>query len=347
MSRYYLDTEFNERGPDHPIELISLGLVRDDGASLSFTFSDGWVVAHASHWLVENVLPHLPPTNTWVTRAYARDAIEAFLAGDDRIEFYGYYSAYDWVLFCQLWGRMIDLPKSFPHYCNDVKQLAKNMGFTGDLKQFEERELAKHEAVSDARQIRRYHNGLRAWFEAQTPTSWQAVAFRERERCARAIRSLALRTRSNVRQVVTVQQHYSAANDMATFLANLPDPTLDPPLDAEGMAYCPGCSESAGNGVTHMPPLCWDNRQLGWKSPVEEAAKPMAPEVDAPATANSWMEIAMGERERCAKAIELAKREIASGEYVASGAPGRGVVHNAAAHIRALPAPSLEPKGGG
>jgi len=345
MARYYLDTEFNERGPDYPIELISLGLVRDDGASLSFTFSDGWVVAHASHWLVENVLPHLPPTNTWVTRAHARDAIEAFLAEDDRIEFYGYYSAYDWVLFCQLWGRMVDLPKSFPHYCNDVKQFAKNVGFTGDLKQFEERELAKHEAVSDARQIRRYHNGLLAWFEAQTPTSWQAVAFRERERCAHAIRSLALRTRlrldqPNVRDL--------SANDMARFLANLPDPTLDPPLDAEGMAYCPGCSESAGNGVMHMPPLCWDHRQLGWKSPpVEEAAKPVAPEVDAPAPPTSWMEIAMGERERCAKAIEQAKREIASGENVASGASGRGVVHNAAAHIRALPAPSFEPKGGG
>lgn len=38
------------------------------------------------------------------------------------IEFYGYYSDYDWVLFCSLFGRMIDLPKGFPMYCIDLKQ---------------------------------------------------------------------------------------------------------------------------------------------------------------------------------------------------------------------------------
>lgn len=38
-------------------------------------------------------------------------------------EFYAYYAAYDWVLFCSLFGRMIDLPKGFPMYCNDLKQM--------------------------------------------------------------------------------------------------------------------------------------------------------------------------------------------------------------------------------
>lgn len=37
-------------------------------------------------------------------------------------EFYAYYADYDWVLFCSLFGRMIDLPKGFPMYCNDLKQ---------------------------------------------------------------------------------------------------------------------------------------------------------------------------------------------------------------------------------
>ena len=39
------------------------------------------------------------------------------------IEFYGYYSDYDWVVFCQLFGRMMDLPKEFPMYCKDLKQM--------------------------------------------------------------------------------------------------------------------------------------------------------------------------------------------------------------------------------
>lgn len=38
------------------------------------------------------------------------------------IEFYGYYSDYDWVCFCWLFGRMIKLPTGFPMYCNDLKQ---------------------------------------------------------------------------------------------------------------------------------------------------------------------------------------------------------------------------------
>jgi len=38
-------------------------------------------------------------------------------------EFYAYYADYDWVLFCSLFGRMIDLPKGFPMYCRDLKQL--------------------------------------------------------------------------------------------------------------------------------------------------------------------------------------------------------------------------------
>lgn len=38
------------------------------------------------------------------------------------VEFYGYYCDYDWVAFCWLFGKMIDLPKGFPMYCRDLKQ---------------------------------------------------------------------------------------------------------------------------------------------------------------------------------------------------------------------------------
>lgn len=38
-------------------------------------------------------------------------------------EFYAYFADYDWVVFCWLFGRMIDLPKEFPKYCKDLKQI--------------------------------------------------------------------------------------------------------------------------------------------------------------------------------------------------------------------------------
>lgn len=46
------------------------------------------------------------------------------------ISFYGYYADYDWVVFCWLFGKMIDLPQGFPMYCNDLKQILETRGFS-------------------------------------------------------------------------------------------------------------------------------------------------------------------------------------------------------------------------
>lgn len=42
---------------------------------------------------------------------------------DYKPKFYAYYADYDWVAFCWLFGLMIDLPKGFPMYCRDLKQM--------------------------------------------------------------------------------------------------------------------------------------------------------------------------------------------------------------------------------
>lgn len=39
------------------------------------------------------------------------------------VEFYAYFADYDWVVFCWLFGKMMDLPKGFPMYCKDLKQM--------------------------------------------------------------------------------------------------------------------------------------------------------------------------------------------------------------------------------
>lgn len=38
-------------------------------------------------------------------------------------EFYAYFADYDWVVFCWLFGKMIELPKGFPKYRIDLKQI--------------------------------------------------------------------------------------------------------------------------------------------------------------------------------------------------------------------------------
>jgi hypothetical protein len=41
---------------------------------------------------------------------------------ETEMSFYAYYADYDWVAFCWLFGKMIDLPDGFPKYCKDLKQ---------------------------------------------------------------------------------------------------------------------------------------------------------------------------------------------------------------------------------
>lgn len=76
------------------------------------------------------------------------------------IELFGYYSSYDHVVLCWLFGRMIDLPKGFPKYTNDLKQMiedkGKNLGyknyhsFLKTLNNYPKQTNA-HNALSDAR----------------------------------------------------------------------------------------------------------------------------------------------------------------------------------------------------
>jgi hypothetical protein len=51
-------------------------------------------------------------------------------------EFYGYCSDYDWVVFCQLFGTMLDLPKGFPKFAFDLKQTLNEKALVYDDDQY-------------------------------------------------------------------------------------------------------------------------------------------------------------------------------------------------------------------
>ena len=67
------------------------------------------------------------------------------------IQFYGYYADYDWVVLAQLFGRMMDLPKSFPMYCRDLKQMYDELN-RPDLKSYPNypKQDNEHNALADA-----------------------------------------------------------------------------------------------------------------------------------------------------------------------------------------------------
>jgi len=65
--------------------------------------------------------------------------------------FYGYYADYDWVVFCWLFGKMINLPKGFPMFCMDLKQIMEHQGLSSAWKEQMCPNFAdEHNALNDA-----------------------------------------------------------------------------------------------------------------------------------------------------------------------------------------------------
>lgn len=123
--RYFLDTEFIEDGKT--IDLISIGILADDGRTF-YAINSECDYSRANQWVKDNVLCHLPGVGgTTMTRAEIKAKIVEFI-GSDKPEFWGYYADYDWVVFCWLFGTMMDLPKGWPMYCRDIKQFCDSLG---------------------------------------------------------------------------------------------------------------------------------------------------------------------------------------------------------------------------
>lgn len=146
MTIYCYDTEFLEDG--HTIELISIGIVCEDGRQYYAVNSD---MDHkrisVNTWLCLNVIPHLPlsegpPWRDGGAWEYAIDMsstlvkpkwvianeVREFLLAAPDPELWAYYAAYDHVALAQLWGPMINLPEGIPMYTHDLKQEMDRVG---------------------------------------------------------------------------------------------------------------------------------------------------------------------------------------------------------------------------
>lgn len=151
--RYWYDTEFVDTGTI--IDLISIGIVAEDGREY-YAISTEFDPSNASDWVKENVLIYLPPREVgtqWKSRAEIKADLLAFCDGYQygRPEFWGYYSAYDHVALCQLFGTMMDLPTGWPMYTRDIKQWCDQLGNPVLPKQ----EAGEHHALADARWTRK------------------------------------------------------------------------------------------------------------------------------------------------------------------------------------------------
>lgn len=160
--KYFYDTEFIEDGKT--IDLISIGVVCEDGREF-YAESRDVDISKANQWIKDNVLPHLwvsSPDNeiaaSWLKSGgeggfLFRDKIATKLQSFCDIEKYGkpefwaYYADYDHVALCQLFGTMMNLPKGWPMYTRDIKQLADFLS----VATLPEQVGNEHHALADAR----------------------------------------------------------------------------------------------------------------------------------------------------------------------------------------------------
>jgi hypothetical protein len=170
MNIFY-DTEFLEDGKT--IDLISIGLVREDGKELYLLNKDmDTENAFADDWVRENVLKGIfdemediylsdyegnPPfdfnePNFWYfLNRYGNTKKEI---GEKIVEFVGkkpiFFAdtcAYDHVVLCQLFGKMINIPKGWRYYTRDIRQTIDELNFdTSKIHNLDE-----HNALSDAK----------------------------------------------------------------------------------------------------------------------------------------------------------------------------------------------------
>lgn len=152
MTKIFLDTEFLDDG--ERILLISLGLVAETGDEYYGISSDcdfDRVLAH--RWLRDNVVPQLPlkaDGDTWEwdlshsDHKYVRPReqiaadVQTFMTRHPDPEIWAYFSPFDHVAMCQLYGPMSDLPPAIPGFTREHTSLPSQTGPT-------------HHALADAR----------------------------------------------------------------------------------------------------------------------------------------------------------------------------------------------------
>lgn len=156
--RFFFDTEFMEDG--HTIELISIGCVPENEGRTYYACNVEADLSRANPWVQEHVLPKLPPVGDarWKTREQIAIDLMTFWFGSvvsarskntaKDLELWTYYGSYDWVVLCQLFGRMIDLPTAMPMLHMDIKMLARLLD---DPELPEQDPASEHDALEDAK----------------------------------------------------------------------------------------------------------------------------------------------------------------------------------------------------
>jgi len=173
MNKFFMDCEFIEGFTKpligksrHYIDLISIGIVSDDGREY-YAVSKEYNFNKADSWVKQNViLPIYKAQNPAIKEQFSFKGFHKIVGksletikkeilqfiGKGRPDFYGYFCDYDWVLFCSIFGRMVDLPGNWPMFCRDIHQMRLDADLSDVWKSANAPDpTGEHNALIDAR----------------------------------------------------------------------------------------------------------------------------------------------------------------------------------------------------
>ena len=180
--KIFMDTEFT--GLHQNTTLISIGIVTEDNRYFYAELND-YDKSQVNSWLQENVINNLsyncvdvsiPKTPASLAKRYGMkgdkkaviEALKAFLSPYDVIQVWSDCLAYDWVLFCELFGGAISLPKNIGYIPMDICTFMWNEGIDPDINREEfvqnlidpNEKHNKHNALWDAEVIKMCYEKL-------------------------------------------------------------------------------------------------------------------------------------------------------------------------------------------
>jgi hypothetical protein len=165
--KIFFDTEFT--GLRNGTTLISIGLVAENGKTFYAELTD-YDQCQVDDWIQKNVIENLivHPERDHYYKVTDTDEIYksntsgvayrlfVWLQQFEKVEMWSDCLAYDWVLFCQLFGSALNIPHNVYYIPFDICTLMKIKGVDPDINREEFAGMTgkKHNALHDAKVIK-------------------------------------------------------------------------------------------------------------------------------------------------------------------------------------------------
>jgi hypothetical protein len=174
--KVFFDTEFT--GLHQNTTIVSIGLVAENDRNFYAEFTD-YDEGQVDDWIQKNVIDNLYLPPAWID--FVTNGAGVTLRGDrvfiaerlgewldsfevERLLMWSDGLAWDWVLFCQLWGHAFNVPKSVYYIPFDLATLMQANGVNPDVNREEFAGITddsqKHNALWDAKVIKSCYERL-------------------------------------------------------------------------------------------------------------------------------------------------------------------------------------------